>query len=218
MNPASMEPKMFLRSLAVASLGAALLIQVATPSEAATLISENFNSATPTLSTTSIPSFSVTAGDVDVIGGAGNQFDFYPGNGSYIDLNGFNPGTIASSVSSFNTGDVVTLSFDYGANGENRTAQVFFGGNLLTSLTASQSTGTFNVFTTTFTVTAPTSANLVFVSTTAGASGVVLDNVVLTTSGSGSAVPEPAMLPALLTLGAVGGALVLRRKQNAEQA
>jgi hypothetical protein len=212
-----MEPKMLLRSLAASSLAVALLIQVATPSEAATLIDENFSTGTPGLEiTTTIPSFTVTSGSVDIIGGAGSQFDFYPGNDFYIDLNGGEPGTLTSSAFDIAGSQDVTLTFNYGANGENRTTDIFFGSTFLGSVTASQSTGTFNTFTTTFTIAAPTTGSLIFQATNLGASGIVLDNVVLTTAPS--AVPEPDTLPALLTLGAVGGALVLRRKQNAEQA
>lgn len=203
---------MLLRSLAAASLSAAFLLQVVTPSEAATLISEDFNGAAPALNATSIPSFTVTAGNVDVIGD-GTSFIFYPGNGQYIDLNGSIGATIESSAFSFNAGDTVTLSFDYGANGDNRSANVSLGSFFSTILNASQST-TFQNFTQTFTIGAPTSASLIFSAITTGASGIVLDNVVLTSS----AVPEPATLPALLALGVVGGALVLRRKQNTEQA
>ncbi len=206
---------MLLRPLAAASLAVALLVQVATPSDAATLISEDFNAAGPAFGvSTTIPSFTVTSGTVDVIG-VGSGFDFYPGNGAYIDLSGNSAGSIASSAFSFNAGDTVTLTFSYGANGDNRSANISLGSLFATSLTASQSSGSvFSTYTTTFTVSSATSASLLFTGTTPGASGFVIDNVVLTST----AVPEPAMLPALLTLGAVGGALVLRRKQSSEQA
>jgi hypothetical protein len=208
-----MEPNMLLRSIAAASLAVALLVHVATPSDAATLISEDFNAAGPAFGvSTTIPSFTVTSGTVDVIG-IGSGFDFYPGNGAYIDLSGNSAGSISSSAFSLNAGDTVTLTFLYGANGENRSADISFG-SFFTSLTANQSFGAFQTFTTTFTVSSATSASLVFTGTTPGASGFVIDNVVLTST----AVPEPALLPALLTLGAVGGALVLRRKQSSEQA
>jgi PEP-CTERM motif len=209
-----MEPKMLLRFLAAASLSTALLLQVATSSEAAALISEDFESATPALSVTSIPSFTVNSGTVDVIG-TGTGFDFYPNNGKYLDLNGSSAAIIESAAFNFAAGDTVTLKFDYGANGENRSADVFFGNALLTTLNASESTGTiFTPYETTFTLGSATTASVLFSAVSTGAAGIILDNVVLTTS----AVPEPATLPALLTLGVVGGALVLRRKQSTEQA
>jgi hypothetical protein len=211
------EPRMLLRSLAAASLCTALLLNVATPSEAATLIDENFDTSVPTFNITTsgtIPSFTVTDGSVDIIGTTGGQFEFYPGNGAYVDLNGNDPGTIESSTFGFAAGEIVNVSFSYGANGENRTGEVFFGTASLGTFTASQSTGVFQTFSTSFTVATAQNASLIFKGLNAGASGVVLDNVSLTT---GAAVPEPATLPALLTLGAIGGALVVRRKQISEQ-
>jgi hypothetical protein len=111
----------------------------------------------------------------------------------------------------------VNLSFLYGANGDNRSATVSLGNLFTTTVNASQSVdaGVFNPFSTSFIAASDISnVQLVFTSLDSGQQGIILDNIVLST---GAIVPEPAMLPALLTLGVVGGALVLRRKQNAEQ-
>lgn len=210
---------MLLRSLSATALGTALLLQIATPSGAATLINENFNSVAPALAVTSgVPSFTVTSNDVDLLGS--NLFDFYPGNGTYIDLSGNNAGAITSTDSfSFNPGDVVTLSFSYGANGNGRSANVSLGSIFSDVVSTSQDTSAspaFLTFNQTFTVQSGTTASLVFTSLSPGNGGILLDNVSLTTSPA--PVPEPVMLPALLTLGVFGGALVLRRKQVSEQA
>jgi hypothetical protein len=207
-----MELIMLARSLSATTLGVILLLLAAAPSGAFTLIfSENFNSVTPsnpgTLNLTSgVPGFTVTSGNVDLIGT--DSFNFYPGNGTYVDLSGGTAGTIQSSAFNFTAGQTVTLSFSYGANGANRSAEVSLGSLLApTAVNATQST-TFQVFTTTFYVASSTTASLRFTSLSLGVAGVVIDNVSIT------AVPEPAMLPALLTLGSVGGGLLLRRKQS----
>ncbi|MGX4770550.1 hypothetical protein ACWAUC_12220 [Bradyrhizobium guangdongense] len=86
----------------------------AAPAQAAVVLSENFNSVPQGLNASTVGSnFSVTQGTVDVIG-AGGSFNFYPGNGSYLDLDGssFQLGTISSAV--FGSG-TYTLSFDFGA-------------------------------------------------------------------------------------------------------
>jgi hypothetical protein len=216
-NTDSMEPTMLLRSLAAASLGVAILLQVAAPSGAVTLIAEDFNAGPAGLATNiDVPSFTVTSGNVDVVGSssASSVFDLYPGNGYYVDLNGTTPGVLTSSVFTFNPGDTVTLSFSYGANGVNRSATVELGALLSPETINTSQASSFSLFDRTFVVGSTTTASLVFSAVNGGNEGIIIDNVSLTTTP----VPEPDMLPALLTLGAVGGALVLRRKQSAEQA
>ncbi|MDA9521261.1 hypothetical protein XI06_12970 [Bradyrhizobium sp. CCBAU 11434] len=89
------------------------LVAVA-PAQAAVVLSENFNGVPQGLNATNVGSnFSVTQGTVDVIG-AGSSWDFYPGNGTYVDLDGstLQLGTISSAA--FGPG-TYTLSFDFGA-------------------------------------------------------------------------------------------------------
>ncbi|HLL26528.1 MAG TPA: PEPxxWA-CTERM sorting domain-containing protein [Xanthobacteraceae bacterium] len=56
------------------------------PSSAAVLFSDGFNSTPQGLNQTAFNKWNVTAGSVDVIGTG--FFDFYPGNGNYVDLDG----------------------------------------------------------------------------------------------------------------------------------
>jgi hypothetical protein len=184
--------------------------------QAATLLTENFNAVATKLSATgTLGNFTVLTGtNVDVIGNSPVLYDFYSGNGNYIDLNGSplagttTQGTITSNNSfTFTAGQSATLSFNYGKNGATSAADVFLGTTKVVSLTAPSGTGfaTFNQ-----TITAPTSGTLRFVSTNPGNGGIVLDNIVLTS------VPEPSDFVG--TAIAFGSVVLLRRnfikKQN----
>jgi hypothetical protein len=62
---------------------------LSTVSHAAVLLNDNFdteNGGTPTLNYSNFKNFNVSAGSVDLIGNG--YFDFYPGNGLYIDMCG----------------------------------------------------------------------------------------------------------------------------------
>jgi hypothetical protein len=202
---------MNLRSLIVSTFGAALLTQVAAPAGAVSLIDENFNGATQGLNATSgLPNFSVTSGNVDVIGPGFN--DYYPGNGNKIDLNGNTSGTLTSSAFSFALNDLVTLSFDYGRNGGGTKADVFLGTTLLAQLTGPSGVS-YSPYSYSFTATNAFNGALSFVSTSPGGGGIILDNIQLT---SVAAVPEPTEIPGLLLFG--GAAIVLRRKQLTKNA
>ena len=71
--------------------------------------SDNFNAENGTVAALGYNSFAnwnVTTNDVDLIGNG--SFDFFPGNGLYVDLNGAAPGQLTSKTAyAFNTGDVV---------------------------------------------------------------------------------------------------------------
>jgi hypothetical protein len=109
-----------------AILGLILGIGWAQTGSAAVLFSDDFNSEPQSLGTTPLsPAFAnwtVTTGSVDVIGSIPTpNFDFYPGNGNYVDLDGSNNqlGTLASKAT-FGAG-TYTLSFDlsgYTYNGQ----------------------------------------------------------------------------------------------------
>lgn len=200
---------MKLRSVLAAVLVGAAFTQVATATNAATLINENFGSNNPdrfNVSTGNIaPAFTVTAGNVDLIGNGGT-FDLYPGNGNYIDLNGNTTGEI-SSTSSFNFSgtDTTVLSFDYGSNGTGTSADIFLGATRLLSVLGNASPTLTHI---NFSIVGPVSGNLIFSSTNAGPGGIVLDNVVLnSTPATGSTpVPEPSEIVGTL----IGGITILR--------
>jgi hypothetical protein len=192
----------------------------ALPAQAGVVLNENFNAVGQGLNATNIgPNFTVTNGAVDVIGTG--FFDFYPGNGNYVDLDGsmLLLGTIGSAA--FGPG-TYHLTFDVGSYTYNHAyitedIKVTLGG-----------------FSTTLTPTVDSSVNpgspfehvvLDFTTATGGVLsfsainssnpgqgtnvGPILDNVVLT------AVPEPATW-AMMILGFFGiGFMAYRRKSSA---
>jgi hypothetical protein len=198
---------MNLRSLLAATFGAAFLMQVAAPASAITLINENFNSATTANNLTSgIPSFNVTSGNVDVLGARTNK---------RINLNGNQAGTLTSSVFNFNPNNLFTLSFDFGNNGSGtKNADIFIGSSKIASFLSDTGEPDSDSFSRNFQFSTPISGALSFVSTSAGGTGVIIDNVQL--SSTPTAVPEPTAIPGLVLFG--GAAVVLRRKQLARNA
>uniref|UniRef100_UPI0037BEE5A5 hypothetical protein n=1 Tax=Chamaesiphon sp. VAR_48_metabat_403 TaxID=2964700 RepID=UPI0037BEE5A5 len=195
-------------SLSIALLvGAAVSFPIVTQTNsasAATLLSENFNSVSTGQNLTSgIPSFNVI-GDVDVLGSSPILFDAYPGNGNYIDLNGSRTGGLSSIAAfTFNAGDSVTIAFDYGPSGQNENFTASLGS--IFSIPFSSNTLVFSKFSQTFTVSSPTTANLVFASGNSGVNGYIIDNVVLS-SVSATSVPEPFTIIGTL----IGGTAAVR--------
>lgn len=150
---------------------------------------DDFDSTTQGLSLTDLPNWTVT-GSVDVIG-QGSAFDFYPGHGNYVDLNGSNNqiGQLESKTV-FGAG-TYTLSFllggSTGSGGDtsSKATQVSFGvGGFSQLITLAPDAG-LNPYSFTFTT---AGGNLFFTSVAGGNPNVgnILDNVQV------SAVPEPA--------------------------
>src|SRR5579859_8005836 len=85
---------------------------------AAPVFSDNFNSYSPSLNWVPPANWTVPSGSVDLIG-ANSGFDFFSGNGGYVDLDGSTgtPGTL-QTLSSFAAGNY-TLTFDLGGNARN---------------------------------------------------------------------------------------------------
>src|SRR5882757_446713 len=86
---------------------------IALPAQGGIVLTEDFNSVSQGVNSINIgPNFTVTNGAVDVIGTG--FFDFYPGNGNYVDLDGsmLMLGTIGSA--SFGPG-TYHLTFDLGS-------------------------------------------------------------------------------------------------------
>jgi hypothetical protein len=215
-----MTTRSLVNSLAVASVATLAIAFGSAQAQAATLVDENFNAVATGLNLTGgVGSFTATAvatgGGVDVVGPSTFPLS-YGGNGygNYLDLNGDNAGQLESSNFTFNVGDVVNLSFDYGQNGGG-SADVFLGSTLLTSLVAPGNASTFTPYTYSDTLTSSFNGSLRFVATGAGNGGIVLDNIKLTATNT-SAVPEPSDFVG--TAIAFGSVVLLRRnaikKQN----
>jgi PEP-CTERM motif len=148
-------------------------------------------------------------GTVDLIGNG--FFDFYPGNGLYIDLDGSGNGVpgLLTTKQTFAAG-TYTLSFDLAgsARGLDENVNVNFGPfSQNYFLPSSQG---YTLFTQSVTLTTP--AQLSFQNVQPGDIGAILDNVSVI---SVSSVPEPGSL-VLACLGAVGViGFVGRRKRIA---
>lgn len=166
---------------------------------AAILLADGFDSETRSLNYTGFANWNVTAGSVDLIGTG--FFDFYPGNGNYVDLAGSTNvgGTLASKQSfSVAPGGTFNLSFDLGgsARGNNNVVDIALAGVTLATLTLPSSAPLAqHAYSLTNSTGALMTGNLVFRNDTNGTQGAILDNVVLTTS-----VPEPSTA-LLLTMG-----------------
>ena len=185
---------------------------VSQASYAATVLTDTFDASVPDqLNWTGDGVFSSTSppGSVDLIG-VGGSFDFIPGHGSYIDLDGStgsgnNPAGQLTSAASFGAG-TYNLTFDLAGNQRGQvaqTTQITLGADLVDAILLASGAG-FTTYSFTFTT---AGGNLHF--TELGPSdqqGNLLDNVVLT------AVPEPATW-AMMILGFMGvGFMAYRRK------
>jgi hypothetical protein len=171
--------------LALLALGSSFQV-----SQAAVLLTDNFNSENGGVGAynyTGFANWKVTSGSVDLIG-AGGPYDFYSGNGLYVDLNGStgHPGQLTSDVI-FAAGSY-KLTFDLGGNARgdgSKTTSVSFGlGTFSKSLTLASSAG-LDTYTYTFTTTK--AGSLVFTDAAGGNPNIgnILDNVTVAT-----AVPE----------------------------
>jgi len=195
--------------MVIALLSAAALASAASAAHAGVVLFDDFSSQTPDqLNWAGDAVFtSNTTGNasVDLIG-AGGSFDFYPGNGGYVDLDGTTgsgntPAGRLDSVLTFSAG-TYTLSFDLG--GSQRGGINGDVGNTTNIILGSFSTSIF------LNPTDPLALQSFTFSTTGGTLsfldpgpsnniGNILDNVTLSSSSS---VPEPT------TLSLLGGGLL----------
>lgn len=188
---------------------AASLAALAAAAPAQVLFQDTFdmeNGGNVAGNTTTLNNFNVTDGTVDILGPG--FFDFYPGNGLYLDLDGgtSNASTLESKTAfSFLSGVTYRLSFELGGStrGDTNTVNVSIGSLLSQSITL-QSSDPLAVQSFLFTPASATSATLVFESLGGDNLGLLLDDVKI------EAVPEPASMAAL-GLGALG--LLKRRKR-----
>lgn len=204
------------RFLSTIALAGALSVAVSASADAGVILSDNFDTAPLQLNWPGdavFTSLGTGGASTDLIGAPG-FFDFLPGNGRYVDLDGstgagHNPAGILQSVVSFGPGDY-TLSFWLAGNRRNaplNPTDIFFGTDLIATLMPA-SNAPFTLFTYNFTTT--TGGNLIF--SQRGPSnnqGNLLDNVTLS-------VPEPSALAmAIGALLSMLGLSVLRRRAGA---
>jgi hypothetical protein len=146
-------------------------------------------------------------GSVDLIGNG--FFDFYPGNGLYVDLQGSTngPGGLLTTKQTFAPG-TYDLSFDLAgsARGVDNTVQVNFGPYSQNFFIPS--TQGYTLYTATVTLTAPAQLSIQDLGT--GNIGAILDNVSVL-----QVVPEPAALTLLGVGGLCLGTFSWRRRKVA---
>jgi hypothetical protein len=201
----------------LAGVSAAVAL-IAGNASASILLSDNFDAGSPhadQLNWTGDATFNVTSppSSVDLIG-AGGSFDFIPGHGGYIDLDGSsgsgnNPAGQLTSVATFGPG-TYTVTFDLAGNQRGASSQsttVSLGSFSQTFGPLASSVG---FATQTITFSTASAGHLVFTETgPSDQQGNLLDNVALS-------VPEPATWAMMLMgFGGLGGVLRHRRRQLA---
>lgn len=191
---------------------AALTVLVAGGAQAAIVFSDNFNAehgGVGALNYTGFTNWDVTSGSVDLIGNG--YYDFLPGNGLYVDMNGSTGqgGTIATKTT-FAPG-AYTLTFDFAGSQRGLSGIVTVSLGDVSQLITLGSSAPFTSYSFTANVATAGALNLSFASGIAGGNaGGLLDNVVVATGNAGTGVPEPATA-LLLGSGLIGLALSRRR-------
>lgn len=196
-------------ALSLAGLGAAS----ATP-----IFFDDFNAEAQGTPVASLTNWDITRDSVDVIGDTpAISFNFYPGNGNYIDLNGStaNTGQTEGRIQTkgslgLKTNASYTVSFDYGTNAN--------PGTLPAILTVGLGTAVQQLFINaipatlqagSFTFKYDGSGDYLSFADDSGTpgeqGGPVIDNV--------SLAPVPLPAGGLLLIGALGGLAVLRRRK-----
>jgi hypothetical protein len=203
-------------------LGMLALLWSANAASGAIVFSENFNAengGVEQLNYDSFAQFDVVdgTGTVDLIGNGGT-FDFLPGNGLYVDLDGTtnDSGLLISSVPISLGPGTYSLSFDLAGSqrGTSETAAISFSfppGLITDTITLPTDQG-FTTFSYSFTVLVPTTGVLSFQGAGGDNVGLLLDDIVIESVVSNGAIPEPSTLT-IFSLGGIGLALgSLRRR------
>lgn len=193
----------------------ALSLLTATAAQAVPLFSDTFDGEALALNT-SLDNWTVSDGTIDVVGTG--SFDFYPGNGNYVDLDGSsqNAGTITTNTLFNLLAGTYTLNFQLGGStrGDSNSVTVALGSVYSEVFTLASNAGLQNISRTFTLGAAAGSGALSFAHAGGDNLGLLLDDVSLDFSRVQVDVPEPTTL-ALLAVGGVLGAARRRRVANA---
>lgn len=196
------------RALAVA-VALAVVVLCASPAKASIVFQDNFNSengGAGALNYASFANWTVSDGSVDLIGNG--FFDFYSGNGLYVDLDGTtsDAATLTSTSLALAPGNYV-LSFSLGVNGSGNNDFLLTLGSFFSETFDQSDAGgapNFATITRSFTIGSSGNESLVFAHSGGDNFGLIIDNVVLSRDDPG-VVPEPASVVSvcLLLIGVV---------------
>lgn len=188
---------MFLRH----TLLAAILAAGASAAQSQTVFTDNFDNDTLGANVTSFTGgWTVTDGTVDVVGPG--YFDFLPGHGRYVDLDGSTRDAgVFTKTLTLTGGTTYTASFLLAGSQRNFTEIVDVSFGTTTATYTFAPTDPFGTKSLTFTPLSTGSVSLSFANRGGDLEGALLDNVTIT------AVPEPEtyalMLAGLLVVGSI---------------
>lgn len=190
----------------------ALSLLSATAAQAVPLFSDTFDSEAQSFDST-LANWTVSDGTIDVIGPG--FFDFYPGNGNYLDLDGSsnNAGKITTNALFNLLPGTYTLSFQLGgsARSDSNSVTVALGSVYSEVFTLASNAGLQNI-TRTITLAASSGSGALSFDHAGGDNlGLILDDVALDFSRVQTSAPEPSSL-ALLALGGIAGGVARRRR------
>jgi hypothetical protein len=199
----------------VFALCSILVVGLVGQSQATVIFSDNFdgeNGGIGQLNYNSFSNWSVTNGTVDLIGSPG-FFDFFPGHGLYVDLDGtsFHAGTFSSNGIFVTPGNYM-LSFLLAGSqrGDVNTVQVSVSGGLASSTYTLASDVPLTLETMSFTVLAPMTINLSFLNEGPSNNiGLILDNVTL--NRVSTTVPDSGTTALLLPIAMIGLGFIGRK-------
>lgn len=163
---------------AIGSVQATLNVQVS-----AIIFQDNFdteNGGRPAFGYTGLLNWQILVGNVDLIG-VGGQYDYFPGNGLYVDLDGVYAGATIRTRGSFNlTPGTYTLRFRLAGSqrGDTNTATVTVG-TLFSEAITLPSAAPLTVYTRPIVLTQPTTVQITFAQGGDDGFGLILDDVSL---------------------------------------